>query len=44
MSSSSKTREIVLGDLGEEQEEWEIEPLTIPAEIPVEAPAEPVPA
>lgn len=38
---------ITLGDIGEEQEEWEVEPLTLPQEVPAEpvpAPSEPVPA
>lgn len=36
----------VAGDIGEEQEEWEVFPEHTPAEAPVEAPApsEPVPA
>lgn len=38
-------KQITAGNIGEEQEEWEIEPLTVPAEVPAEpAPAEPVPA
>jgi hypothetical protein len=39
--------DIILGDIGkeEEQEEWEIEPLSVPVPAePVPAPREPVPA
>lgn len=34
---------IICGDIGEDQREWEFEPLGIPApaELPEEAPAEP---
>lgn len=39
---------ITMGNIGEEPEEWEIIPLTEPAETPVEVPStparEPVPA
>lgn len=33
--------EIRMGNLGEEQEEWEIVPLTEPYEVPETVPAEP---
>jgi hypothetical protein len=32
-----------MGDIGEEQEEIILEPLTVPEQTPVEAPAEPEP-
>jgi hypothetical protein len=35
---------ILMGDLGEEQEEVEVVPLHNPAEVPTTAPREPVPA
>lgn len=31
-----------MGDLGEDQREWEMEPLTAPAEVPSEPAPEPV--
>lgn len=33
-----------MGDIGEEQTEVEYEPLEVPGTLPVEQPAEPVPA
>lgn len=33
-----------LGDIGIEEEEWEVLPTETPAEVPTEAPSEPVPA
>lgn len=37
---------ISMGDIGEKPEEWEVEPITTPQQVPVEEPAksEPVPA
>lgn len=33
-----RPKPITLGDIGEDQREYEFEPLTAPAEVPVEAP------